>query len=436
MKLNLNHIKNSVLIKVASLNALSIFTKVITGLVISKVIAIYIGAEGLALIGNFRNFSTSVKSFSTLGLSNGIVKYVAELKSNMVELNKLVATVICLLLFSTVIISMSCFFYAESLNQFIFTAQYDYSYIIKLLAIVLPFFSASVLLFSLLNGFSRFRKILWINIKGQILTTVLTLVLIWKKNIDGALIAIAVAEILLLGLLLIHVFKELYFLKYFKFNLIDLSFLRKLSSYSIMALFTAAFLPLVIVAIRNYIINTIGPEQAGFWEAMNRISNYYLVFVSSLLTLYILPRFSEITKIKEFRDEVFGFYKTIIPIFALGLIVIYIFRIFIVRLIFTKSFAPVEDLFLWQLLGDFLKVLSLVISYQFLAKKMVWHYLITETFSIAILYFSSIYFIDHYGVKGATIGHFFTYLIYYILIISIFGKSLFGKLPKTESETL
>ena len=423
------HIKNSILIKVASLNTLSIFTRVVTGFVVSKVIAIYVGAEGLALIGNFRNFSTSIKSFSTLGLSNGIVKYVAELRFNILEISKLVSTVFYMLFFSTAFVSLGCFFYAEELNKFIFTPQDDYSYIIKLLAIMLPFFSANVLLFSLLNGFSRFKRILWINILAQILTTGLSVFLIWKKNIDGALIATVVAEALIFGILLINVFKECHFLSYVKFNLINLSYVKKISSYSIMSLFTAAFLPLVIVAIRNYIIDTIGQEQAGYWEAMNRISNYYLMFVSSLFTLYLLPRFSEINNTKEFRNEVFGFYKTIVPIFAFGLVLIYLLRSFIVRLIFTNSFAPVEDLFLWQLLGDFIKVLSLVISYQFLAKKMVKHYLIVESFSVIVRYVSSIYFIDLFGVKGAVIAHFVNYVLHFAIILLIFKSSLFSVVP-------
>ena len=162
---------------------------------------------------------------------------------------------------------------------------------------------------------------------------------------------------------------------------------------------------------------------------MNRISKYYLMFVSSLLTLYILPRLSEIDNAKEFRSEVFNFYKTIIPIFALGLLVIYFLRNYIITIVFSNEFKPVEDLFLWQLLGDFVKVLSIVIAYQFLAKRMFWHYIITEIFSVLILYVSSILFIDIYGVKGATIAHFVTYVMYYGVILLIFSSSLFGVIP-------
>ena len=143
------------------------------------------------------------------------------------------------------------------------------------------------------------------------------------------------------------------------------------------------------------------------------------------MALYILPRFSEINDAKEFRKEVFGFYKTVMPKFLVGLIVIYLLKPLIVVGVFSDEFKPVEDLFLWQLMGDFLKVLSMVIAYQFLAKKMFWHYIVTEAFLVIILYITSIYFIDLYGVKGAVIGHFVSYLMYYALILLIFGTSLF-----------
>ena len=56
---------------------------------------------------------------------------------------------------------------------------------------------------------------------------------------------------------------------------------------------------------------------------------------------------------------------------------------------------------------------------------MFWHYIVTEVFLVIILYITSIYFIDKYGVKGAVIGHCVSYLMYYILILLIFGTSLF-----------
>ena len=145
------------------------------------------------------------------------------------------------------------------------------------------------------------------------------------------------------------------------------------------------------------------------------------------MALYILPRFSEIDDVKEFRKEVFSFYKTIIPVLLIGFLVIYVFRSYIVSFIFTDNFEPVEGLFIWQILGDFVKVLSTVIAYQFLAKKMFWHYILTEAFLVVILYATSIYFIDLFNsVEGAVIAHFVSYVMYYCIILLIFSSSLFG----------
>jgi PST family polysaccharide transporter len=150
------------------------------------------------------------------------------------------------------------------------------------------------------------------------------------------------------------------------------------------------------------------------------------MFITSLTALYILPRFTELDGVKAFKKEVFNFYKSVMPFFAVFLLLIYFFKHFIVLGVFSYEFKPVEDLFLWQILGDFIKVLSIVIAYQFLAKKMFWHYVITELFLLIILYLTSIYLVDYYGLEGAVIAHFISYLMYFGLILLIFGTSLFG----------
>ena len=432
MKQIIKYINDNVLFKVASLNTGSVLTRIITGFLTSKAIALFIGAEGLALIGNLRNFLSSVQAISILGFYNGAVKYIAEFKENLVELSKTISTLFYLGLTSTILISLFCYFNAEAINIYIFSEENDYAYVIKILACVLPLYAANMFIFSIMNGFSKYKILIIINIIGQILCLFITLLLIYQERLDGALISVVVAESIIFLITLVAILNRRSLIPLIKIKNVNLSVAKNLSAYSMMSLFTVILLPLVTIYIRTYIIDTIGKEEAGFWEAMTRISRYYLLFITSLLTLYILPRFSEIDTKIAFRKEVFNFYKTIIPVFGLGLIVIYFLRSFIIQVIFSNDFRPVEDLFFWQLLGDFIKVLSIVIGYQFLAKKMFWHYILTEAFSIVVLYFASIYFIDNYGIKGAAIAHFVNYVLYYIVILLIFGNTLFGKLPQEE----
>lgn len=426
MKKLIDYINNNVLIKITSLKTAAILTRMIAGILTSKAIAVFIGAEGLALIGNLRNFVSSVQSVAILGFYKGAVRYIAEYKENTIRLSRTISTVYYIGFISSTLVSLICYFYAESINNIIFPNYSSYAYVIKTFAIVLPFYSLNMMSFSIMNGFSKYKILIVINIIGQILGVSIALLLIYQKNIDGALISVAIAESLIFLITLVGIINRRNLTPLIQVKNVSFSYFKRLSSYSIMALFSAVLLPIVALIIRSHIIENIGYKDAGFWEAMTRISKYYLMLISSLMALYILPRFSEIDNVKAFRKEVFGFYKTVIPVLVLGLLLIYVLRSFIVSFIFSNEFEPVEDLFLWQLLGDFLKVLSLVIAYQFLAKKMFWHYIVTEAFLIIILYITSIYFINILGVKGAVIGHFVSYLMYYGVILLIFGSSLFG----------
>lgn len=434
MRKLIDYINSKVLVKVAWLNSATVITKIIAGFLTTKFIAVFIGAEGLALIGNLKNFLTAVQSFATVGLYNGIVKYIGEFKNDARKLSKTLSTSYYIGFLATILISFLCYYNAKGINDLIFSAQYNYAYVIKIMALALPFYSLNMFSFSIMNGFTKYKFLMILNIIGQAMGLCVTLLLIWQNNIDGALISVVIAPSLIFLITLVGILNRRSLISSIKVSNISFNWIKKFSPFALMALVSGIALPLVYIAIRNYIINFEGMKDAGFWEAMTRISSYYLMFINSLMTLYFLPRFTEIDNKKEFRKEVFSFYKTIMPIIGFGLIVIYFLRPFIVALFLTQEFDAVQDLFGWQLLGDFVKVLSVVIAYQFIAKKMFLHYIITEVFLVIILYLTSVYFVDLYGVKGATIAHFVSYVMYYVIILLIFGSSLFSILRNEEKQ--
>ena len=433
MKKLIHYINNKVLVKIASLQTTSVLTRIIAGILTSKAIAIFIGAEGLALIGNLRNFVSAFQNIATFGFYKGAVKYISKFKDDTNKLSKTLSTIYYIGFIATIIVCFFCYFWAEWINDIIFPTYNDYAYIIKIFAIVLPFYALNMFSFSIMNGFSKYKILIIINIIGQILSVSVALLLIYQNKVDGALISVVIAESLIFLITLVGIINRKSLVTQIKASNVSYSILKKMSPYSLMALFTTVLLPFIAIAIRFYIINNLGYKEAGFWEAMTRISNYYLMFVSSVIGLYLLPRFSEINGLKAFKKEVLSFYKAIIPTLVIGLFSIYLLRHYIVLVIFSEAFQPVEDLFLWQILGDFIKILSIVIAYQFLAKKMFWHYILTEAFLLIILYITSIYFIDLLDdVKGAVIAHFVSYVMYYGIILLIFGSSLFGLESKNK----
>jgi PST family polysaccharide transporter len=183
---------------------------------------------------------------------------------------------------------------------------------------------------------------------------------------------------------------------------------------------------MVLLAIRKNIILNLGIEQAGFWEAISRISSYYFLFITSLIGIYFLPKLVMAKDNKETKVLFWEYYKGILPLFIVGMVIIYFLRDFIIQILFTKEFLPVSKLFFWQLIGDTFKAASFILGYQFYAKKLTKAFIISELFSLFVLYFSSIYFVSVFSIEGVVIAHAFTYSIYFITLSIYFRKSLFA----------
>ena len=143
-----------------------------------------------------------------------------------------------------------------------------------------------------------------------------------------------------------------------------------------------------------------------------------MVFATGLFSLYVIPKFANIHTKTEFKSEVFNIYKTILPIFGLGMLLVYLFRNVIIDIVYP-NFAGMEPLFKWQLIGDFVRLCALVVAHQFLAKRLVKSFIITEIISLALFFVLSKVLIQYSGTEGIVIAHFVRYVIYFIIVVIV-----------------
>ena len=356
---SLKEILSKPLFKATSLNGISILIKICIGFITSKVIAVFVGPSGMALVGNLRNFLTSTEAFATLGFENGVVKYVAEHKKEDEKLRKTLATIFLSAIAVCLILSLLLLLFSNYFNVVIFGTQYRYSFVFKALAIALPFYIGNIFLVATINGLGEFKKVIYINIIGSFIGLIVSFILIWQLRIEGALLSIIVTPSLLFLFSFASINKEIKLLKTINFKFYDFNLLKKLSSYSLMTLVSAVFGPIILLAIRKHIIANLGIEQAGFWEAIGRISSYYFLFISSLIGIYFFPKLTIAKTNQETKLLFWEYYKGILPVFIVGLVGIYFLRDFIVQMLFTKEFLPVSKLFFWQKI-DILKLSMLL----------------------------------------------------------------------------
>ncbi len=412
------------LFKITSLNGISVFIKIIMGLITSKILAVFVGPSGMALVGNFRNFLTTIENISTLGFQNGIVKYVVEAKDHNAQLKKIITTVSISLILISVILSSILFFFSKDLNAYIFGNSFEYSFVFRALALVLPWYAISIFFLSIINGLGRFKRVIYSNIIGNSIGLLVSILMILEYKTFGALLSIVITPSLLFFVTFYFISKEFDFFKTLSFDSFDFKIIKKLSSYSLMALVSSVLGPLVFLTIRKNVIDTVGIEQAGFWETMTRISNYYLMFIATILTVYFFPKLASAKDTLASKKVFWSYYKGIMPLFMIVLVVIYLCRELLIQLLFTKDFLGVSPLFFWQLIGDFFKAGSLILGYQFFAKKLTVAFIVTEISSLFIMYVFSIYFVTLFGIEGVVIAHALTYFIYWIVLGFYFRKNL------------
>ena len=413
-----------------SLNAGVIGVRLIISLFIQRLLAEMVGEAGIAKIGSLRNLMEMLGSFASIGLFSGIVKYVAEHKEDKEQLQKLFSTTLVFTLFGTFLVFGVLFFGASYLSETIFDSE-EYTYLIKLLAVMVPFISMYRIFNGIVNGLSQYKKLAGIDLFSYILSSILTVMLLLTNNIDGALISIAITPALQLGVLLFIFMKVLR--EYVQFSKLSLKIpmAKGLLAFSLMSFFSTVLLNYVEIDIRIMIQNKITMADAGIWTAMTNISKNYMVFSSAIFSLYVLPKFAGIHNRTDFKAELFNIYKTLLPLFGVGMVLLYFLRDYVIQIIYP-DFTAMGPLFKWQLLGDFVRLAALVLGYQFLAKKMVRNFIFSEILSLGLFYVLSYYLAGIYGVEGVVIAHFLRYIIYFFVVFYLVFRYFKNQRVSTE----
>jgi PST family polysaccharide transporter len=412
------------LFKITSLNGLSVLLKIMVGFVTSKVIAVFIGPAGMALVGNFRNFITAIENLGILGFQNGIIKYVADYHNQEEKQRSFLATVTVTILLVASALSILLFCTATYWNNNLFGTAFQYTTIFKALAVCLPWYIGSIFLTAVLNGFEAYAKVIKVNIIGNLIGLFLSVALVYYYKEFGALLAIVLAPVFVFFITLYYLYNQLDYFR-ISFRNYNPDFLRHLSEYSLMALVSAVVGPIVFLSLRNTIIHRLSYEAAGYWEALTRISSYYFLFLSTILTVYYLPKLSKSESNVATKALFWSYFKGIVPFFLIGLLVLYVLRGYLIPVLFTDAFLPVSELFFWQFIGDAFKAMALILGYQFFAKKLTKAFVVTEIFSFAVLWLSGQYLVSVFGIEGIAMANAVTYGLYLITLSVYFRKQLF-----------
>ena len=401
--------------------------KVSTAILLNKILAVYVGPSGYAVIGQFQNALAVAASLGGGVVGTGVTKGTAEHFDDEARQHAVWKTAFKVSLVATAIAGLTLLLAGPWLSERLLR-RLDMSSIFVWLGLFLPAIVANNLLLAIISGKKEIGIYVAANIIGSLLSLVTVGLLTFVWGLYGALLAIAISPAALVLGTGALVSRRPWFKVRFLWGKIDRPMLRELSGFGLMGLTSAITAPLAYMFIRDHLSASLGLNAAGYWQASWKISEIYLILLTTTLSIYYLPRLAEIETARDLRKEILKVYRFVLPVVVTGAIVIFVLRDFIIHGLFTSEFSPTRDLFPWQLTGDVMKIGSWVLSFIMLGRAMVKVFVVTEiTFSISF-YLLVRGLIDSFGLPGVAMAYTINYSGYWIVMAFVVQREM-RKMP-------
>ena len=409
-------------IKTSFLSGLSTAISLLARLISTKIVAVYLGTNGMFLMGQLKDFLRLGNTIGSFGIENGIVKYVSEYDDDKSKLSNIIGTSFKINFTSALIFSGLIIIFKNQIADFL---QINFSENFYFLILIFSIISASIhtCFLSIYNGLNKIKLYVLVNIFSNIISAIILVILVLEMEIIGAFYALAINQIfsLLINVIFFFIYKPFEIGWVFKKFVYDN--LKKLSSFSIMAVVGPTCLIISTFIVRDFIFAEFGSDYAGSWEAMWRISAIYLLFLITTFKFYLIPTFSKLDD-NELKKEVFKIWKVVIPIIIIITAGVYITKDLIINILLSEEFILINTIIFFHLLGDIIKINCWVLGNIMISKADTKSFIFFQIEWSVIFVALTYLFIGKYGFVGVSISYFITYIIHFSLLNLYFRKLL------------
>lgn len=404
------------LLSVTFFTGLLTLSRMMAGFIVSKVIAVYTGTTGMAQLGQAQNLITMLTGIVNAPTSNAVVRYTSEhcdkgftACAPWWRASVQWAVVFCLSLIPTGIIL------SKYISIWLFEKP-DYSWLVCVMFLVLPFSALSTLINSVINGQQQYKKYITLGILSVLISTVVMISLVVLWGINGALIAASVQSGLIGAVMLIACIRQPWMKLTFWWGEVNHENRKKIGGYILMAVASAICLPLALITVRKIIIANVGWDAAGQWQAVWKISEVYLSVMTMALGIYFLPQLAKLKSYAEIRNEINGTAKIIIPIVILMALSVYLLRDVVITVLFTEKFRAARELFGIQLVGDVIKITSWLYAYPMISRGTTKWFVGSEMFFSLTLVIMTALLVPVYKTDGANMAYMINYIVYLMFV--------------------
>lgn len=404
------------LLSVTFFTGLLTLSRMMAGFLVSKVIAVYTGTTGMALLGQAQNLITMLNGIINAPTSNAIVRYTSEYCDRGYTACSpwWRASVQWVVVFCVSLVPVGLLL-SKHISTWLFEAP-DYGWLVCVMFLTLPFSAMATLINSVINGHQHYKRYVTLGIISVIMSTTIMVALIILWGINGALIAASVQSGLIGIIMLIACLRQPWLKLKYWWGKTDSENRKMVGGYILIAIASAVSMPLALIAVRKIIISHVGWDAAGQWQAVWKISEVYLSVMTMALGIYFLPQLAKLKTYNAIRVEINNTAKIIVPIVILMAVGVYLFRDLAITILFTEKFRAARELFAIQLVGDVLKITSWLYAYPMISRGATKWFVSSEVFFAGSLVLLTSALVPHFQTNGANIAYAINYIIYLVFV--------------------
>ena len=397
--------------------------RLIAGLVVIKLVAWFAGPEGVGKLGQFMSLMSVLAVLAGGGISAGIVKYVAEYRHDAQRLSRLLAAALWYALCASCLMGCVALVLSRQMAVWLL-GDLHYESLIRVLAVAQLGIAMVNYMLAVINGFMDVRRLAFIQVLGSAFSIVMVVWLSRWLHLYGALLALVVSQVLWLLVGLPAWWRSPYFQRSMLRMHFDREMTLRLAAFSVMTITSALIPPVINIAVRNHLAVQFGWEQVGYWQAVSKVSDAYLLFLTTAINIYYLPKLASTHDRDALVWELRNAYRYLLPAVAVLAVLVYVLRDWVTRYLFSADFISANTLYGPQLVGDVIKIASFILSYVMLAKAMTRLFVISECV-FALSYLALVYvFTAYFGLVGAMYAFAANYLLYLVFNVWVARRYL------------
>ncbi|MBO1436370.1 oligosaccharide flippase family protein [Meiothermus sp. CFH 77666] len=390
----------------------------------NKAYAVWIGPDGLGLLGLFQSFLGITAIGAGMGLSSGLVRLGAPHAKEEASNSQLIALQqaawqiyrITLLLCTTIILAFS-----HPIAEHLLANSPVWG--VGVLAFGLALSLAAGIQIGLLNAYHRVGLLAQVTALSSIFGAVwgITLVWFWRENaLPWVVLGMPLGQFVLSRIFLGRLRMPL-----IKANSRDIRAARiELLRFGLPFVGSQIVGSAVQLGMPFLVLHQLGQIEVGYYRAAILFSTAYIGFLLNALGQDFYPRLSALQNKPQAFCAALDLQQRFVLLLGSPLVV---FSLAVaplaVSVLFSSEFRPTADILQWHLLGDLFRFVSWTLGYAVLAGLPNRAYLVTETLGGVCLLIFSLWGMDRFGTSGLGVGWLLTYFCYLIItgIVVAFG---------------